>query len=176
MVPLPRRVKAALFLLVGSGLVLSFRLWAPFGSGNSKTLARVGQPLPHLRVELAGTAVDLRDVTSGKRSVIVFYSPSCQSCRAELPSLKPFPESLLLVMVSESNSAKNEGLEPDEALLCYDRWGVLPRFFAAPALPTIAFVDEDGILRDGLLGSHEPGLLQRRLREFADRPYQRPEF
>ncbi len=173
MVPLLRRVKAALFLFVGSGIVLSFKLWAPFGLGDSRTPARIGQPLPHLRVELSGTAVDLRDVTSGRRSVIVFYSPSCQSCRAELPSLRPFPESLLLVMVSESNSAKNEGLVPDAALLCCDRWGVLPRSFAAAALPTIVFVDENGTLRDGLLGLHEPGLLQRRLREFADRPLQR---
>ena len=173
MVPLRRRLKAALFLIAGMGLVLGITYRTPFGPSDPKTLARIGQPLPHLRVELSGTAVDLRDVTSGRRSVIVFYSPSCHTCRAELPSLRPFPESLLLVMVSELKSEKPEGLEFDEAILCYDRWGVLPSTFAAAALPTIAFVDEGGILRDGLLGSHEPGLLQRRLREFANRPCQK---
>ncbi len=176
MVPKRRRIKAALFLLMGSGIVLGIKSWTPFGPGDSKTLARIGQPLPPLRVELSGTGVDLRDLTSGRRSVIIFYSPSCQTCRTELPSLKPFPESLLLVMVSESNSEAREGLELENALLCYDRWGVLTRSFAAAALPTIAFVDEGGILRDGLLGSHEPGLLRRRLKEFADRPYQAQEF
>jgi hypothetical protein len=175
-VPLRRRVKAALFLLVGGGIFLGIKSWTPFGPGDSKTLARIGHPLPPLRVQLSGTAVDLRDITSGRRSVIVFYSPSCQTCRAELPSLRPFPESLLLVMVSESGSAEREGLDFGDALLCYDRWGVLTRSFAAAALPTIAFVDENGILRDGLLGSHKPGLLQRKLKEFADRPYQKPEF
>ena len=175
MVPIRRRVKAATFLLVGCGIFLAIKSWIP-ATGDSKTLARIGHPLPPLRVQLSGTAVDLRDITSGRRSVIVFYSPSCKTCRSELPSLRPFPESLLLVMVSESDSAKHEGLDFDDAVFCYDRWRVLTRSFAAAALPTIAFVDENGILRGGLLGSHEPGLLQRRLKEFADRPYQRPEF
>ncbi len=174
MIPSRRRIAAALCLFVGTGIAVSIKLWGRFGSGDPKSLARIGRPLPHLLVEASDVPVDLKEITLGRRSVIVFYSPSCRTCAAELPALRPFPTSLRLVMVSESSSRKYEGMGFPEALLCYDRWSVLTRSFAAVALPTIVFVDEGGILLDGLVGRHEPGLLQRRLKEFADRPYQRP--
>ncbi len=166
-----RRLAAALCLLAGISVGALLRTWVRTGPADPHTLARIGRPLPPLIVDGSGAAVDLRKIIAGRRGVIVFYSASCRICREELPSLKPFPDELRLIMVSETRTPGDRmGSEFPDALLFYDRWNVLYRAFALAAVPTIIFIDEDGILRGGLVGSHRREVLQKKLKEFASRP------
>jgi hypothetical protein len=107
----------------------------------------------------------------GRRSVIVFYSDSCHSCQEVLPELLPFPRSLRLIMIDEAEGEAQDrthtaGLET--ALHLRDPNRVLLRSFPMSAMPTILFVDEQGILRDALVGARARGRLQQKLIEFAD--------
>jgi hypothetical protein len=106
----------------------------------------------------------------GSRTVIVFFSPSCEVCRNELPKLSPFPSDLGLIMVSEADGGLPEDLEnlglPYGGMF-HDGDHVLERASPLPGLPTIFFVDEEGVLRDGLVGSHDQSVVQRKLSQFA---------
>lgn len=167
-VPLWRRLAAASCLAIGIGGAAYVKLH--FGPAATDSLARLGRPLPSLRVDASGTAADLKDLVAGRKSVIVFYSPTCRVCRETLPALQPFPATLQLIMVSESSAeADPEALRFPGAGLYFDRWGALKRSFAVAALPTILFVDERGVLRYGMVGSYRREWVQGKLREFASR-------
>lgn len=170
MVPSRRRIASALCLLIGVSITAYLRIH--FGSAGPHSRPRIGEPLPPLKVDASGVAVDLNKFTAAGKSVIVFYSPSCRICRETLPALRPFPSTLRLIMVSESQAREDSvTLDIPNAMFFYDRWNVLTRSFASTGLPTIVFVDEGGILRDGLVGWHELELVQRKLAEFAARRY-----
>ena len=163
-----RRIASAFCLFLGLSVAVWLRIH--FGSAGSQTAARLGEPMPSLTVDDSGAEVDLREFAAGTRSVIVFYSPTCSACRETLPALQPFPATLSLIMVNESRARENP--EPPgipNAAFFYDRWSVLPRSFAIARLPTIIFVDENGILRDGLVGVHVRELVQEKLKGFAAR-------
>jgi thiol-disulfide isomerase/thioredoxin len=167
-VPVWRRLAAASCLVLGIGGAAYMKLH--FGPAAMDSLARLGKPLPSLVVDAAGTAADLKELVAGRRSVIVFYSPTCQVCRETLPALQPFPVTLQLIMVSESSAEVDpEARRFPQASLFFDRWNVLKRSFAIAALPTILFVDERGVLRDGMVGSYRREWVQRKLTEFASR-------
>lgn len=170
LIPSWRRIAATACLLIGIAGATQFKY--RFGSADPHSIVRLGQPLPRLPVDNSGAECDLRQIIAGCKSVVVFYSPACRTCEEELPALQPFPEALRLVMVSESNAQgqRNSLLFPG-AVSFYDRWGILTRSFAIAALPTILFVDERGILREGLVGTHPRELVQTKLREFASRLY-----
>jgi hypothetical protein len=159
--------------LTASGLAAAIAvagtfLWIRSQSADPHSQVRRNQPLPPLMVASSGTAVDLRTFAAGARRVIVFYSPSCRRCQELLPSLRPFPSSLRLIMVnvsSDLNDPDISGLRP--AALFHDRWHVLSRAFTAVSLPVLLFVDGGGVLRDGLVGRHERFFIQKKLKEFA---------
>lgn len=165
-----RRFVAAVCLLVGIGGVAQFRFH--FDAASPGSMVRLGRTLPPLRVDGSGTEFDLRQVIAGRKSIIIFYSPACRICADELPALLPFPEGLRLIMVSETR-LPGHGSPPllPGAVFFYDRWNILQRSFATRALPTILFIDESGILRAGLVGSHPREVVQARLREFASAIY-----
>ncbi len=170
LIPSWRRIAAAVCLLIGIGGAAQFKFH--FRAAGPNSIVRLGQPLPPLPVDNSGAEFDLRQIVTGCKSVIVFYSPACRICTEELPALQPFPEALRLVMVSESNAqGQRDSLLFPAAVSFYDRWGILTRSFAIAALPTILFVDERGILREALVGTHRRELVQTKLREFASRLY-----
>ncbi len=152
-------------LIAGLGLVL--RVHVP----TRTTIARVGRELPTLSVTKdSGRVFDLSQVVRGRRTVIVFYSPECDICRSELPQLSPFPEALDLYLVSER---KLDSLEVPPALasatadLFYDHAGALGRVFPMAGVPTLLLVDENGVLREAMVGARERKLVQQTLWEFA---------
>ena len=172
MVPSRRRIAAALCLLIGTSVVAYTKIWVHFRSARAHSVARVGKPLPSLTVEASGIAIDLKECIAGRRSVIVFYSPSCRTCKEELPALLPFPATLRLILVNESRARDSSDILGFSGVpLLNDRWGVLSRSFGIRGIPTMIFVDENGILRDGLVGSHKRTLVQEKLKEFATRRY-----
>jgi hypothetical protein len=164
------RVVAATVLLVGVsvvvGIVLSIRAQIP----RRNSAARVGATLPPLPVvDSSGSVVDASKARSGRKTIIVFYSPSCDICHSELPNLQPIPVGLALIMISVSKASSEEsdtsGLQCDAMFYDCDR--VFERSFSMPALPTVLFVDEQGILIAALAGAHQRDVVQNKLSEFA---------
>jgi hypothetical protein len=166
-----RHIAAAIFLVIGISITACL-LWIHFNRINPRLLARIGKPLPSLIVSAAGIEVDLKNYVSGERSVIVFYSPSCRTCREMLPSLLPFPPTLRLIMVNESPDQEDTEIASFPAAVQFqDRRLSLIRSVAVAALPAILFVDENGILRRGLMGRHERNDMRQQLKDFAVHSY-----
>jgi len=167
-----RRIAAALCFIAAAVAVVFLRIQLAPGSIDTKLLARIGQPLPALIVEGSEGAADLGKLASGTKSIIVFYSPSCETCQRVLPSLQPFPAPLRLILVKELSDESCEELSgfPDAAHFC-DRQKIFSKLFAAAALPTILFIDESGIIRDGLAGYYKRPYVQRKLKDFAMHSY-----
>jgi hypothetical protein len=162
-----QRFMAALGLAVAM-IAAGYFLWICLQAANANSLARIDRALPSLKVDSLGGAVDLRAVAAGAQRVIVFYSPSCPTCKEVLPGLLPFPPDLRLIMVNESSESNGPEISslPATALL-RDRWHALSHAFTVASLPTLLFVDGNGILRDGLIGRHERLFIQKKLKEFA---------
>jgi hypothetical protein len=120
-------------------------------------------------VDGSGSVVDAGKARSGKKTIIVFYSPSCDVCHSELPNLQPRPVGLGLILINVSRVSSEEadisGLQCDA--MFYDRDRVFERSFSMPALPTILFVDEQGVLIAALAGAHQRDVVQNKLSEFA---------
>lgn len=169
-----RRIFAALCLAAAAAAAVFLRIQLAPGYADTNLLARIGHPLPALTVENSEGAVNLSRLISGKRSVIVFYSPSCKTCERVLPALQPFPGTLRLILVNESPDEGDKELPgfQDAARFC-DRQKSLSRLFAATALPTILFVDESGILRDGIVGFYRHAFVRQKLENFAIHSYSR---
>ena len=168
-----RRLVSVLCLFTGMTLAGYARFfWVRGHAPTRSSIARLGRQLPALPVvDASGTEVDIGKVALGSKSIIAFYSASCHVCQAVLPELHPFPPSLRLLLVDEEagNSIESpHGLGIGRALVFQDRNNVLARSFPMSGVPTILFVDERGVLRGGLVGQHARGLVQRRLREFAE--------
>jgi len=165
-IPLWRRLAAASCLVIGIGGAAYLKLH--FGPADLGSIARLGEPLPSLIVDASGVSTDLRGQSAGRKRIIVFYSPTCRICKETLPALQPFPATLQLIMVSESSAGgAPETLHFPGAETYFDRRGILKHSFAIAALPTILFVDERGILRDGMVGFYQRERVQRKLIEFA---------
>jgi hypothetical protein len=162
-----RRILAALCL--GIGIVAAgYFLRLQIQSNTQRHNVRLNQPLPAMIVETVGATVDLRSITHGLRCVIVFHSPSCRICREMLPALKPFPPELRLLLVSESHEQESPALSGfPNASVFQDRNRLLARSFGTIALPVMLFVDEYGVLRNGLAGRHQPSFVREQIRLFA---------
>jgi thiol-disulfide isomerase/thioredoxin len=163
-----RRLVAGLCLALVAVAGGFLRIQSEYASAGTNSLARIGYPLPSLTVENSDGVVDLNTFVSGTRSIIVFYSPSCKTCKRVLPALRPFPDMLRLILINVSPHEGNPELPVfGGAARFYDRRKILSRSFAAAGLPTILFVDEAGILRDGIVGLYGRGFVQRKLKDFA---------
>jgi hypothetical protein len=135
-------------------------------------IAVVGKRLPPLVVtDPAGSTVDLAKLAQGRRTVIAFYSSSCHTCQVVLPELRPFPPVLELFLVSEEARISPGGpsvLGFDRALLFHDSNSVLSRSFPMSSLPTILFVDEQSVLRGGMVGGQRRDRVRTKLQEFVE--------
>jgi len=165
-----RRSLSALVLLVLATLTVGAAWKVRHKIPRRDSLVRVGQPLPSLVVfDRMGKAFDLSAMEPGKRRVVIFYSPSCDVCQKELPELSPFPPELTAIYVKEEKEHAPVddpfGMEATNRLT--DRNDVLKRAFMIPGLPTVLFIDEHGIVRDGLVGAHATGSAHQKLEQFA---------
>jgi hypothetical protein len=172
--PARRRILAGLGLVVATTLLLRVALEMRARAPRRDGIARIGQSLPHLPVARRnGQLLDLSAEGAGRKRVIVFFSPACRVCREELPHLEPFPVDLQLLMVDVGDSDSAEALKTpagaDAALYC-DRGEAFRRSFPMLGVPLILFVDEQGVLRDGLAGPAGREALQHKLQSFAAAP------
>jgi hypothetical protein len=166
-----RRIRAAFCLAGGiAGLIIFIQFFAK--STTQSSLARMDQPIPSLVIEDSDVSLDLKKYIEGKRSVLVLYSPACRICREVVPYLHPMPAGLRLIMINESsNQEKSLTAQFPGTDQLQDPHQVLAQSFATLSLPTILFVDESGILRDGLAGRHQQDFIQQKLKEFAVHSY-----
>jgi thioredoxin-related protein len=167
--PQPRgqRIWAALCLGIGIVAVGCF-LQVQIQSSTPKNRVLLNQPLPSMIVEAAGVNTDLKSFVRGLRCLIVFHSPSCQICREMLPALRPFPPELRLILVNESRDRESsEASNFPGAAVFQDRHRILSHSFGATSLPIMLFVDENGVLRNGLTGGHTRNFVQEQLKLFA---------
>lgn len=165
-----KRLTAAFALLVGiaafGGLVLQIRARSP----RPESVARVGRALPVIPVtDASGQVWDVSKAGIGAKTIIVFYSTTCDVCEKELPKLRPFPPGLRLIMVNEVDNSSDEidRLGLPYTGLFHDRDRVFKKLSFSPALPTILFVNEQGVLSGALVGEHSPEVLQGKLMDFA---------
>jgi len=165
--PRCRRIWAALCLGIAA-VAIGYFLQARFQSTNPKNQARLNQPLPSMIVEAAGSPIDLKHFVQGLRCVIVFHSPTCGICKEMLPALRPFPPELRLILVNESENREGSEISvfPGAASF-HDRHHILSRSFGIASLPIMLFVDEAGVLRNGLAGRHRRDFVQEQLKNFA---------
>jgi hypothetical protein len=166
-----RRIRAALCLAAGiAGLIVFIQFFAR--SANLRSVVRLDQPIPSLMVEDSGVPKDLKKHIKGKRCVLVFYSPSCRICRDVVPYLHPIPKDLRLILINESSNQEQAlTTQFPGADRFQDPHRVLTQSFATLSLPSILFVDENGILRDGLAGRHQRNFIQQKLKDFAARSF-----
>jgi thiol-disulfide isomerase/thioredoxin len=148
------------------GFTLKLRAVAP----RKSTLVAIGSPLPNLLVSTPqGQKVGIASISEGKKRVVVFYAPTCEACQKELPELTPFPPQLDLVMIREGESADGNAFRSEwpNTIRYIDTDKSFNRAFVMPALPTILFVDERGIVQSGLIGTHHSSVTRRELAKFA---------
>jgi len=165
-----RRILAGIVLLGGAVAAVALFLWIRPLVPRSTSIARIGAILPAFPVvDRSGRVVDASKARLGKRTIIVFYSPSCDVCRSELPKLQPIPPGLDLIMIdisgSPSEEADSSGFHCDA--LFHDRDRVFERSFSMTSLPTVLFVDERGVLDAALAGEHPRDLVRDKLTGFA---------
>lgn len=146
--------------------------WVADRTPTQRTIAVLDRKLPWLPVtDESNARVDLSKLVEGRRSVIVFYSSACPACQSALSRLQPFPTRLRLILVAEGTGVMNgdpgvPGLR--WALKLRDPESSFRRSFPMSPVPTILFVDEEGVLRETLVGESESGRLQIRLNSFAE--------
>jgi len=165
-----RRLISGGALIIGVALLAYLVIQIRARSPRRGSIARVGQVLPAIPVvDSTGGSWDASKAALGSKTVIVFYSPSCEVCQRELPKLQPFPASLGLIMVNEQDNSSDgiDRLELPYGKQFCDRDQVFNRLSSNPGLPTILFVDEQAILRSALVGEHPADVLHDRLRQFA---------
>ncbi len=146
-------------------------LWTRTHGAAPEAIARLGKELPPLPVfDAAGTPIDLAKVARGRKSIIAFYSDSCRICQETLPLLHPFPPELRLFLIhtrAGESVIYPPALRSAGAEVFSDRSGVFSRALPLSGVPAFLFVDEHGVLQDGLVGKRAMYRLRSKLQEFA---------
>lgn len=165
-----RRVFAVIVLGILVSAIAGFALKLRTVVPRHSTLVAIGKPLPSLPVtDPQGRHVDIASISAGKKRVVVFYAPTCDACQKELPELSPFPSQLALVMIREGETADvgSSTSEWRNTIRYSDKERAFNRAFVMPALPTILFVDERGIVLSGLIGTHPTAITRGELAKLA---------
>jgi thiol-disulfide isomerase/thioredoxin len=119
-------------------------------SSNAKSVARVGQPAPSLKLpNLDGNEIALADF-AGEDTLVLFWNPKCGYCRQMAPNLRAWEQSstdgaprLLIVSTGSEHENRAIGLLAPVVL---DQSGAAMRAFGASGTPMAALVSKDGNL------------------------------
>ncbi len=136
---------------------------------NSTSLA-VGKPAPDFELQaLDGTSVQLSDF-QGKPVLLTFGATWCPDCRAETPLLvdlhQNHPEIVILSVDSKESADVVQGYV-DEAGIPYpvllDQDGSVNQLYQVFAIPTVLFIDADGVIRAKIIEKVTPEILEEKL-------------
>jgi thiol-disulfide isomerase/thioredoxin len=143
---------ALLFAVIRKVRVLEERVdrFPVFGPA---ALLPVGSKAPEFAATTtAGESRSLADL-AGSRSIVGFFSPNCEPCRAQLPEFIEFAKALpggfghaLAVVVGESPAASGFAAELDAAadVVITARQGPLARVFSVRGTPAFYLIGPDG--------------------------------
>ncbi len=136
---------------------------------NTTSLA-MGEPAPDFELQaLDGTAVHLSDF-QGKPVLLTFGATWCPDCRAEIPLLVELhrnnPGLVILSVDSKEASDIVQGYV-DEAGIPYpvllDKDGSVNQLYQVFAIPTVLFIDANGIIRAKIIEKVTPEILEEKL-------------
>jgi len=136
---------------------------------NTTSLA-VGQPAPDFELHaLDGSTVKLSDF-QGKPVLLTFGATWCPDCRVETPLLvelhQNHPEIVILSVDGKEGADVVQGYV-DESGITYpvllDRDGSVNQLYQVFAIPTVLFIDADGIIRAKIIEKVTPEVLEEKL-------------
>jgi len=162
-------VGLCLFLCVGTGLVIRF---APdiYQYSLENTSLKVGDPAPDFKLaSLDGGTVRLSQFMG--RPVLVSIAASwCPDCRLEAPLLQDLhedhPELVVLLVDSKERDDVVQAFADEFGLthpILLDRDGKVMELYQVFAIPTVLFIDPQGIIRAKIIEGVTPQLLVEKL-------------
>jgi peroxiredoxin len=143
---------ALLFAVVRKVRLLSERVDKMPVMGPAALLPVGGKAPEFTAVTTGGESRSLADL-AGSRSVVGFFSPNCQPCRAQLPEFIEFAKALpgglgqaLAVVVSagEAGAGFAAQLDGAAAVVISPQRGPLPTAFSVRGLPAFYLIGPDG--------------------------------
>ena len=166
-----RRAFAAVSLVVlcaaPAGVILYLlHSWTP-------TPVPLGNKMPALHLMSIDGHAFVQDTADGKKSLLVFFTPSCSHCRRELTNLDDllprFTDKLDILGISLDNLESTEALITEMNLkfpvvVVDDEQ--LEKTFKVNILPAFFCVDELGVLRNYYTGEHSLAIDEHLLMEF----------
>jgi cytochrome c biogenesis protein CcmG, thiol:disulfide interchange protein DsbE len=154
--------------LVAGAIYLAFPSLYQF-TLNSTSLS-VGQAAPDFELQaLDGTTMHLSDF-QGKPVVLTFGATWCPDCRAEAPLLEELHQNyseLVVLAVDSRESADVIQNYTDEAGITYrvllDKDGSVGQLYQVFAIPTVLFIDKDGVIQAKIIEKVTPEILEEKL-------------
>jgi thiol-disulfide isomerase/thioredoxin len=136
---------------------------------NSTSLA-IGEPAPDFELHaLDGTTVQLSGF-QGKPVLLTFGATWCPDCRAETPLLEELHQNstdLVILSVDSKEEADIVQGYADEFGITHhillDEDGAVGQLYQVFAIPTVLFIDGNGIIRAKIIEKVTPEILQEKL-------------
>jgi peroxiredoxin len=130
----------------------------------------VGNPAPDFELEaLSGETVRLSQF-NGQPVLLSLSATWCPACRAEAPILEELhrahPELVILMVDSEESPAIVQQFVDEFGIthpILLDRDGTVGELYQVFAIPTVLFIDADGVVRAKLIEGVTPELLTEKL-------------
>jgi thiol-disulfide isomerase/thioredoxin len=112
---------------------------------------KVGESAPEVKLEdLKGNTVELKDLSGGKETLVLFWNPGCGFCEQMLPDLKaweanPPKGAPKLVVISAGTREANKEMGLSSPVLLDQQFDT-GRAFGASGTPSAVLIDREGKL------------------------------
>ncbi len=162
-------------ILAAAALAALSLLPLPSGAAGPGPAALVGKPAPELSARLPdGTVISLSGLRGKVPVVVTFWSIYCKTCTEELVALQRLYEKhgrakLMVIAVNEDSDVglarvnaflsrfpSSEGGAKLTFPIVFDEGGTVFRTYKATQLPTLVYVDRQGVVR-GVVEGYEKG-------------------
>ena len=116
-----------------------------------------------------GSVHDIKSQLLNHKTVLAFISPTCGVCEVVVPELFPLPPGVQLVLVDVKNKPGSATPFPDSDLVhtVYDTQKNFTRLIPIGGIPTIIMVDQNAVVRVGLVGHKSREEVQKALEKFS---------
>ncbi|HPI78288.1 MAG TPA: TlpA family protein disulfide reductase [bacterium] len=151
---------------VSAGATIPYIDLLPRGSGSEQSAALIGKPAPAFSLkDLSGKNHKLSDY-KGKNIILIFWSPSCGHCMAEMPKIQSFLAAnsarynlkvLGVTRDSGDNSKKDAQKAVKEKMVTYpnlmDPASAIMTDYGVKYVPSVFFINEKGVIVEHLSGA-----------------------
>jgi peroxiredoxin len=169
---LPNRTIAVIFLFAMCAVAgaLTIYLQKNWVSGSLPVGSRIHS--------FAGVTVNgvsfIRDSTSRKKLVLLFFAPGCIHCRAEIANLEKvyqqYHDRLDIAGISLDNAEATKSVMKELKIdfpVIAEHGRELGEMFGVQTLPSLLCIDESQVLRNRYTGEHSLAMLEHFAAEFA---------